>query len=195
MAGNLYTNELDTYAFTSAFNNNSTIQLADHVNNTLEKHEAYMMELIKQYENVTQYLTYAKELENTHGFLGEKLSNEHNQTAPLAEQMRKNVYKIRQRYLEKQSQMFYNHSTATLMQISILFVIVIGCSTLAYVQGAVSRGVWIGILVVSCLTYIIFFYMFISNRMSRNSLDSTKYNFTTRSKDRATYDSVGSCRA
>lgn len=140
----------------------------------LSNNQAYLNELMKQYENITQYLTYAIELKNTHEHLNRFLSQENNRTVGLSEKMRQDVRKVRQRYIDTLNIARKHEWYAHLYQVCTLFIISMTCTIMLYVDDAMPKWVFIIAISAICIVYLVYILLKLQGWLYRQQDDFTK---------------------
>ena len=120
----------------------------------LSANQAYLNELMKQYENITQYLTYAIELKNTHEHLYKFLKQEDTRTVGLSEKMRQDVRKVRQRYIDTLNTARRYEWYSKLYKTCNAFIILMAVCVMLFVDDVMPRWAFIILISVVCLLYL-----------------------------------------
>lgn len=140
----------------------------------LADNETYLNELMRQYENITQYLTYSMELKNTHNYLNVFLENEKVRTGDMADRMRNDVRRMRLRFMQAQNVVLRNQWYMKMMQACTLFVIVIGMSVISFNNGALPITAFYGIVGAASIVFFLYFVISVSRWQSRHFQDYSK---------------------
>lgn len=143
----------------------------------LQANQVYLNELMKQYENITQYLTYTTELKNTHTYLSSFLNLEHKRTSGLSDKMRNDVHKVRQRYIDTLNRVRRSEWWINTFQIMCAFVIAVCVSVMFFVDGGMTYGMFIATMCL-CGVFMIYIIMKFWSWQSMSQDDFTKIDWS-----------------
>lgn len=147
--------------------------------------EEYILEQLKQHEQITQYLTYANELYRTEKTLSSFMGREQESTKKTETKLRNNVYKARQRYLNRSYYIYWYSFYMFFMQMTIITLLTCGILMSFFVRGIIGPAAYYILLIVTLAVYTIwagFFYF--REHYKRNRTASTRYDFDVRDKDK-----------
>ena len=167
--------------------------IRNNVSEALEKHNNFIVDQLRQYENVTQYLTYAKQLDVTQNYLASMLSKERTVSEKMDKKIRTDLYKVRERYIMKQNKYDMRNSRIFLIKITILFLVYVVSVAMLFLQKALSSGMMYALIGVGCVVYFLFLIWYVNDTSKRNRSHWRKYDFNAGKVKSTSSSSNNSC--
>lgn len=152
----------------------------------LAGYESDTQELLRQFDQITQSQTYSKELHKVHNALRTFVEKEKHRSEDIRKRMEIGVHKVRQRYLAKQSVINKNISWVHFLQITVLYVCIMGVLAMLSAEGKVSRGLWLSTSGILTIVYLIYIGIWWNDHVRRDRINFNKYDYSNVKTDAGT---------
>lgn len=152
--------------------------------NKMAAQNAYIMEQIKQHENITQYLTYSNELYRVENALGAFLEKESQAYVHNANKVTNNIFKIRQKYMDKVYYVFWYNFYTFFIQLTIVTILTCGVLMSFFVRGILGPLVYYLLLIAVLIAYTVYSSLYFSDYYRRNKTHNTRYDWEVKESDK-----------